>query len=136
MTEEQAYRKMISTVIGCYNTTRPAHVSSVDHVASKSVVRADAELYAISRYGKPIPAARFTREDVEKVARAICQVKTGNPDCLYQHNEWEKWPVDNRHEYKDAFTGEARVTLSHFAWRHWADAATAALSAIGEVEHG
>ena len=83
-----------------------------------------------------IPPARFTREDVEKAAIAICAARSGSPDCLYQHHEWETWPVDNRHEYKDAFTGEARVTLSHFAWRHWADAATAALSAIGDVEHG
>ncbi len=77
---------------------------------------------------------------VERVARAIHSAKmTGhNPDCLYEHHEHEKWPVDDRREYRDAFTDELRVQLFHKAWRHYEEAARAALAAIpsqaGEVE--
>ena len=67
---------------------------------------------------------------VERVARAICQSKDLNPDCLYQHNEGEDWPEDSRNEYIDAFTKEPRVMLFHKAWRHSEKAARAALAAM------
>jgi hypothetical protein len=45
---------------------------------------------------------------VETVARAIHGAKMPghNPDCLYEHHEWDKWPVDDRREYADPFTGQ------------------------------
>jgi hypothetical protein len=67
---------------------------------------------------------------VEAVARGICQSKDLNPDCLYQHNFEGDWPTDDRREYADPFTGEPRVQLFHYAWRHSTAAAQAALAAI------
>lgn len=68
---------------------------------------------------------------VEDVARAISTAKGINPDAIYQHHEGEDWPVDDRREYVDAFSGEKRVMLSHKAWRRSEKFATAALAALG-----
>jgi len=73
-------------------------------------------------------------DEVERVARAIHGVKMEghNPDCLYEHHEWEKWPVDDRREYADPFTGATRVQLFHMAWRRYESAAQAAIAAMRE----
>ena len=119
MTEEEAYRKMISTIIGCYNTTRPAHVSAVDHVASKSVVRADAELYAISRYGNK--GALTDQIDRAAAIEAL---------------------LDQRQRAAGTFTPEFSGVRGEAYERATLDAIAAlkalppALSVIGEVDHG
>lgn len=66
---------------------------------------------------------------IEAMARAILRSAGMSPDTLYQHHEWEDWPVDAREEYVDAYTGERRVIVTHLAWRHRAAAAQAALEA-------
>lgn len=70
--------------------------------------------------------------EIERVARAIHGVKMRghNPDCLYQHEEYEDWYVDDRREYADPFTGQPRIQLFHKAWRHYEKAATAAIAAM------
>lgn len=68
-------------------------------------------------------------EVVERASRAISTERGLNPDCLYQHEEYEPWPADEREEYPDAFSGEKRVRLMHRAWRRHANSARAALSA-------
>lgn len=77
---------------------------------------------------QPTPAA----DEVEAVARAIHGAKMvgHNPDCLYQHHDHEDWPVDDRREYADPFTGEPRVQLFHKAWRRYETAALAAIAAM------
>ncbi len=67
-------------------------------------------------------------ELVERIARAICQSRDINPDCLYQHNFEGEYPEDERREYADPFTGEPRVQLFHRAWRHSEPAARAVLA--------
>jgi len=67
---------------------------------------------------------------VERVARAICQSKDLNPDCLYQHNFEGDWPEDDRRDYADPFTGEPRTMLFHKAWRRYEKSARAAISAM------
>ncbi len=69
---------------------------------------------------------------LERVARAIhgAKMPSHNPDCLYEHHEWDKWPVDDRREYADPFTGQPRVQLFHKAWRHYEEAARAAIAAM------
>lgn len=72
-------------------------------------------------------------EVVERVARAIYRQSDLDPDTLYEHHEWEKWPVDERREFVDAISGEPRVSLMHRGWRKRTLHARAALSAaIGE----
>jgi len=68
--------------------------------------------------------------ELEAVARAICAARSISPDSLYQHNFEGDYPTDDRREYVDAFTGEPRVMLFHFAWRHSVPAAQAALDAL------
>jgi hypothetical protein len=70
---------------------------------------------------------------VERAARAISTERGLNPDCLYQHEEYEPWPADEREEYPDAFSGEKRVRLMHRAWRRHANSARAALSAALDI---
>lgn len=70
--------------------------------------------------------------EIERVARAIhgAKMEGHNPDCLYQHQEYEDWYVDDRREYADPFTGQPRIQLFHKAWRHYEKAAIAAIAAM------
>lgn len=71
-------------------------------------------------------------DEVQRVARAIhgAKMEGHNPDCLYEHHECENWPVDDRREYADPFTGKTRVQLFHKAWRRYESAAQAAIAAM------
>jgi hypothetical protein len=81
--------------------------------------------------GEPMYSRSFllSEERVEAVARAIYRQSNLDPDTLYEHHEWEKWPVDERREYVDAISGEPRVSLMHRGWRKRTAHARAALSA-------
>mgnify|MGYP003455797933 FL=1 len=65
-----------------------------------------------------LPPARFTREDVEKAAKAIAEHTYAVPDYADASDcrEWDDMPDHVRDTYVKA--------------------ATAALSAIGDVDHG
>jgi hypothetical protein len=69
-------------------------------------------------------------ETIELVARALMLAKGLSPDALYQHHEWEDWPVDQRHEYVCAITNKSMVQLSHKAWRMRSEEAKAVLTAL------
>ena len=98
-------------------------IASVRAAAMSDLIAGDADLYDAP-----------SDDLVERVARAIHSVKMSghNPDCLYQHHDYESWPVDDRREYADPFTGEPRVQLFHKAWRHYEAAARAAIAAVGQ----
>ncbi len=66
---------------------------------------------------------------IEAAARAIYRQSDLDPDTLYEHHEWEKWPVDERREYVDVLSGEPRVSLMHRGWRKRTAHARAALTA-------
>ena len=86
------------------------------------------------RTGQLVPT-QPSGDVVEAVARAIHGAKMPghNPDCLYEHHDYEPWPVDDRREYADPFTGKPRVQLFHKAWRRYESAATAAITAYEAV---
>lgn len=71
-----------------------------------------------------------SEEAVERVARAIYRQHDLDPDTLYEHHEWEKWPVDERRDYVDAISGEPRVSLMHRGWRKRTRHARAAIEAL------
>ena len=72
-------------------------------------------------------------EDVERVARAIWEVEGHDAGTLYQHEEFEDWPVDQRQEY--TLPGEEkRVVLMHYGWRKREKQARAAIAAMMEAE--
>lgn len=73
---------------------------------------------------------------IEAMARALCHARGLNPDTLYQHHEWEDWPVDERQEHTDPFTREQHVTLMHRGWRKRVPDATAALTALVKYLEG
>lgn len=87
------------------------------------------------RTGQLAPVQQPSGDVVEAVARAIHGAKMPghNPDCLYEHHDYEPWPVDDRREYADPFTGKPRVQLFHKAWRRYESAATAAITAYEAV---
>ena len=68
-------------------------------------------------------------DEVEAVARAICATRGLSPDALYQHHEWEPWPIDRRDEYV-GLDGEVRINLMHYAWRRHTERAEAAIAAL------
>lgn len=119
-------------------------ITSVRAAAMSDLIAGDADLYGTPSARitgdkdreNPVEGAQPAPSDdlVERVARAIHSVKMSghNPDCLYQHHDYESWPVDDRREYADPFTGEPRVQLFHKAWRHYEAAARAAIAAVGQ----
>lgn len=76
----------------------------------------------------PTPKA----DEVVAVARAICATRGLSPDRLYQHHEWEPWPIDRRDEYV-GLDGEVRISLMHYAWRRHTERAEAAIAALDAV---
>ena len=69
---------------------------------------------------------------VEAVARAIWVAEGHNEQTLYQHEEFEDFPTDKRHEY--ALPGEEkRVMLLHYGWRKRVKQAAAAIEAIAAI---
>ncbi len=104
--------------------------NGVDQARAKFIV--DACNAALSQ-PDPVASVAVGEEDVERVARAIHATKGTNPDCLYEHHEHEKWPVDERQEYADPFSGEPRVRLMHRAWRRSEPAARAAIAALSST---
>jgi hypothetical protein len=70
---------------------------------------------------------------VEAVARVMCEAKGHSPDTLYEHHEWEEWPVDQRRDYV-GLDGSQHVNLMHYAWRRYEKAARAIIPIIRDAE--
>lgn len=88
------------------------------------------EAEAITAWNTRADAAPTPKADeVEAVARAICATRGLSPDALYQHHEWEPWPIDRRDEYV-GLGGEVRINLMHYAWRRHTESAEAVIAAL------
>lgn len=116
----------------CSTTDGPAysfHCHAKDCPAWPNV-QGETEAEAIAAWNTRADAAPTPRADeVEAVARAICATRGLSPDALYQHHEWEPWPIDRRDEYV-GLGGEVRINLMHYAWRHHTERAQAAIAAL------
>lgn len=71
---------------------------------------------------------------VEVVARLLIEQRGVNPDSLYQHHEWEDFPIDERRDYADPFTGEPRSCLMHRAWKKRIPDAKQILAALAQPD--
>ena len=69
---------------------------------------------------------------VERLARALCEAREINPNCLYQHHEWEEYPTDKEMASLNNQLEPTTITL-HYAWRHRVKDAKAALAVMPAI---